>query len=789
VIRDRSAESLALLLSTVFLAFHLPYLPSSLEDLDSINFALGMRHFDVAQHQPHPPGYPVFILIARAARAATSSEAAALGLLSAIAGALGVLAIAALVRRCDGGSSNAWTLAATGVAMTSPLYWFTAVRPLSDMSGLAAALAVQALTLAAGTTRELAIAAFGAGIASGLRSQVAWLTLPLLIVRGLGGWGAGGLEGTENKEGKTHVASRPERAGHRDSATAVVPQPPSPLGPMTAAFAAGVLVWFLPLIAITGGPAAYWRALSNQGAEDLGNISMLWTTHTVRAVSDALFYAFVAPWAAWPMAVAMLAAAAAGIGWAVRHNRGALMVLAAAFGPYAAFDLLFQETFTSRYALPLVVPVAYLAALGLRSIPRNLGLVVAAAIAMFDAHVGGTSVAAYARQKAPAFRLLDDMAAAARVDATPPVLAMDRKNAFDFRRPLVWMDGAMPHVAQQLAAPAQHEWLEPVKYWNGGGRAPVWFVVDPRRTSIDLVQHGDPMPYRWPLAYPALLSGARPDEMDWYRVDRPEWYVGEGWSLTPESAGVADADTRGPASAPIEAWLSRDVFGSAERSALRTGVVMFGGRNFDRSRETRLVVEVGGRTVIDGTPPPGSFLRMLPLPVEAAVADYSPLTIRATPGSRVAIEQFDASSRRPLIGFGDGWHEQEFNPRTGLRWRWLSERGVIQLRAAMTFNVDIVTSSTPITLHVEGESPLKYFDRPSVLTIRTGDRVVSTQTLDSDFSFDVPGLSTGFVTFETNQIYVPAERSSRTQDRRHLGLRIFRCEIRPTSLRPAGRPF
>ena len=96
-----------------------------------------------------------------------------------------------------------------------------------------------------------------------------------------------------------------------------------------------------------------------------------------------------------------------------------------------------------------------------------------------------------------------------------------------------------------------------MKYWNGGGRAPVWFVVDPMRTSIDLVQHGEPLRYRWPLPYPVLVSGARPNEMDWYRVDRPEWYVGEGWALTPEAAGVSERDRTGLAHAPIKAWASR----------------------------------------------------------------------------------------------------------------------------------------------------------------------------------------------------------------------------------------
>src|SRR5262245_1786064 len=44
-------------------------LAPSLEDIDSITFALGLRHFDVANHQPHPPGYPVYIAFGRASLA------------------------------------------------------------------------------------------------------------------------------------------------------------------------------------------------------------------------------------------------------------------------------------------------------------------------------------------------------------------------------------------------------------------------------------------------------------------------------------------------------------------------------------------------------------------------------------------------------------------------------------------------------------------------------------------------------------------------------------------------
>jgi hypothetical protein len=748
------------LLALVFLALHLPYLPASLEDLDSINFALGIRQFDVAHHQPHPPGYPVFILIAKAMHAVVPAEATALGLLSVAAGSLGVLALAALFRRLDGSDTPVpWSLAAISVAMTTPLYWFTAVRPLSDSSGLAAALAVQAMTLAATSARGLAIAGFCAGLAAGLRSQVVWLAMPLLVYRALhhgGHRGHGGSNATEQDFSSASTAS-------------------SVVASLTA-FLAGVLLWFVPLVIVSGGPSAYWHALFDQGAEDLANIQMLWTMHRVRDVEDALYYAFVAPWAAWPVAAVALTCVVLGVLRLFRHQRHALIVLAAAFGPYLVFDLLFQETFTSRYALPLVVPMAYLAVAGLRLLPWDTGLAFAVAIAMVDAHAGGTSIAAYSRAEAPVFRLLDDLRSVARSTAQSPVLAMDRREALDLRRPLKWLGDATPPIARTLTSPPQHEWLEAVKYWNSGGRAPVWFVVDPMRTTIDLVQHGGPSEYHWPLPYPVLMSGTRPNEMDWYRVDRPEWYVGEGWSLTPEAAGVATADGRDLSAGPIDGWVSREALG---------GVAVIGGRNFEPTKRPHLTVTFAGAVRDDVVLPPGPFLRFISLPFVDAnrPIDYFRISIEASPTSRVAVEQFDASSQRPVFGFGDGWHEQEFNPLTGLRWRWLSERGELRIKAnPRTFQANAIPPHAigPLTLHLEGESPRTYFSRGSRLIVRSGDRGVFEASLASDFSLNIPIPNAGeSIVLETDQVFVPADRSwRRSADRRHLGLRIFKCELR-----------
>jgi len=90
-----------LVIAALYLAAHLPFLAPSLEDIDSINFALGLRHFDPALHQPHPPGYPVYMLLGHislpivervTSTTAVAAEARALAIWSAIGGAACIIA-------------------------------------------------------------------------------------------------------------------------------------------------------------------------------------------------------------------------------------------------------------------------------------------------------------------------------------------------------------------------------------------------------------------------------------------------------------------------------------------------------------------------------------------------------------------------------------------------------------------------------------------------------------------------------------------------------------------------
>jgi len=307
-----------------------------------------------------------------------------------------------------------------------------------------------------------------------------------------------------------------------------------------------------------------------------------------------------------------------------------------------------------------------------------------------------------------------------------------------------------------------------VKYWTGGGRATVWFAADPLRSDLALIDRGPSLRFEWPLADPVLLGGVRPSAMTWYMFARPGWFLGEGWALTPETAGLAVLDHRGPAIAPIDGWIRRRA---------EPVTVMIGGRNMRPDGEARLQVAIDGRSIEDQAFPPGFFLRMIDLPAGAleGPGDYARLTAAAD-DERLSIEQFDAQSRdRVMFGYGDGWYEHEYNPQTGVQWRWTAAHSNLVVRPA----------GHALRLALAGVT--ETFSRPSHVTVRTGERVLAQDDVGARFSIEVgipasaiPGPE-AVITIDTDQTFVPAERSRRTGDRRSLGLKVTSCLLVPAS--------
>ena len=750
-------------LAVAYVAAHLFFLPQSLEDIDSINFALGLRHFDPALHQPHPPGYPLYIGLAHLSLAAISwlapwlpamrVEAVALAVCSLAGAALAIVAAVmfyrALERVFPGDAVHVSRRLAPGAVVllaTAPLFSISGVRPLSDMPGLALALLAQALIVRGiRSPRWLIVGAFVAGLSGGIRVQSAMLTAPLLL---------GVVIGARGGHTWTHRM------------LAVV------------AGAAGGLAWGIPLVILSGGVEAYLSALGSQAGEDFAWVDMLWSNPTPRLLALALYRTLVLPWGDPRLGFVMTGLAAMGFVVACVWARRMLAVVCLAFVPYAIFHLLLQETVTIRYALPLLPPVVWLAAMAMASLVSMTRQLATPIFAILSTTTAGTAVLVsiptlvdYGMQAHPAFSAIDDMATEA--EAVPPAA--------------VYSDYAV-YRAVQAAAPGwlnpvppvrQKEWLGPVEFFRGGDPRTVWFLGDPRRTDLALfdpasVGTGELVPWR-PLMYPEM-GGVRPVGSLWHRLHPPGWMVGEGWSLTPEAGGRVRASRTGLDHRPIDAYVRR----RSEPARFVIGGFHLGTAG---APDAELTVSIDGVPVeawiIKGDAAGQPFVRFVRLPrgVPDGPGVYATLRVTARsldpgrPVPEIAIRQFDLQSDgvRPLMAFGDGWYEDEYSAETGQRWRWTGASAQLRL-----------VSSRTVVLRISGESPLRYVGVAPTVRITAGSRTLATFRPTHDFTqrVKVPADALieahGVVTIETDRTYLPGAAEG-TGDTRKLGLRVFEC--------------
>jgi hypothetical protein len=638
---------------------------------------------------------------------------------------------------------------ATLLLAASPLFWMSGLRPMSDMPGLALAIGAQALLLRRGPSHHrcgteggsamrarLVQGALLAGIAAGIRVQTAVLTVPVLAF--------------------VLLEQRDLKAWWRP----------------IAAFVAGCLAWGIPLVVASGGIDAYVAALHSQAGEDFAWVDMLWATPTPRHFAIALYQTLALPWASIPLAVTVTLAAAIGALVMLLREWRTLLLLVIAYVPYLAFHLLFQETITVRYALPMLPAIAWLAARGL-ALAGRFTAVVAVPFVVCALIVAVPGAVAYGRDPHPAFRAIADAVQHARVQ--PPAAVYSH---YGIRRPLQAADTGPLHIVEPRT---KYEWLGLVDYWRGGGTDPVWFLADERRTDLALIDpqsRHDVVRYRWTVENRPELSGTRPLGVDWYRLSVPGWFAGQGWSLTPETGGIAQATAMGPDHRPIEAFVRR-----------RPGPfhLVVGGRHLgnERDADAELQLSVDGAPVDRWTLPLNdrNFLRFIDLPQGIAGPNtFASLTISSRSldpvrSAPVAIRQFDIQPIAQMIyGYGEGWHEEEFVGETGLRWRWTSERSVLQIEGP----------SQPVQLTLRGESPLRYLNAPPTVKVTAGGATVAQFQPDADFEWsvtvpaDVLAQSGGAVAIETDPVYLPGPAEG-TSDTRHLGLRIFDLRVTPVS--------
>ena len=214
----------SLVLALVTLASRWPYRARMLYNWDAVQFALALREFDIAKHQPHPPGYLLYVGLGRLVNTTVADPTLAYVTLAMVFSAATTVTVywlgRALYDRTTAG-------AAAALLAVSPLFWFYGSVGLTYAgeafgATLMALLAYRALH---GSVAHLYLGAVCLGLVGGLRLSVLLLLLPL--------WAVAAALGI--RECKRLLA-----AG--------------------ALLAAAVLAWLLPLVWLSGGWAAYLHA-------------------------------------------------------------------------------------------------------------------------------------------------------------------------------------------------------------------------------------------------------------------------------------------------------------------------------------------------------------------------------------------------------------------------------------------------------------------------------------------------------------------------------------------------
>ncbi|HYU32192.1 MAG TPA: DUF2723 domain-containing protein [Thermoanaerobaculia bacterium] len=238
---------LALAAAVVALLIRLPFTLNRMWDHDSVQFALGVEKYDLAAHQPHPPGYPLWIGILKVLAALGVDSLHGMVVLAVLGGAIGtgwmVLLVGRLVSEEDRLRAG---LFAAALYAFDPLLWFYGELPLiyALEGGLTVVLAWAATRMEEGR-RPFLLACGLFALAGGLRQSTMVLLAPLLL---FGVW----------------------RTWRRGRLT------PGLFFGGAALGAAVVLAWFLPLCVAAGGYGAYRRINAEHFATLLPQTSILY---------------------------------------------------------------------------------------------------------------------------------------------------------------------------------------------------------------------------------------------------------------------------------------------------------------------------------------------------------------------------------------------------------------------------------------------------------------------------------------------------------------------------------
>jgi hypothetical protein len=208
------------------LATRIPWATRMIYDADSVRFALAMEHFDVAQMRPHAPGYILYVGLAKGIDLLVRNARLSLLSVSIVASAMTLLILYFLAVKLYGRGHGVMSAL---LLLSSPLYWFNGEMAYTyALEGLLCTVfAACCYDVITGERKRLLIAAFVLGLATGVRQHIIIMLLPLWLFALV-------------------------RSSLKESAISLL------------VFGLTCLMWFLPMMALTGGVERYFQVVDAQ---------------------------------------------------------------------------------------------------------------------------------------------------------------------------------------------------------------------------------------------------------------------------------------------------------------------------------------------------------------------------------------------------------------------------------------------------------------------------------------------------------------------------------------------
>jgi hypothetical protein len=370
------------------------------------------------------------------------------------------------------------------------------------------------------------------------------------------------------------------------------------------------------------------------------------------------------------------------------------------------------------------------------------------------------ALSAYHSSPSPAFQAVGEIA---RTAQPPERFAL---SAHTIYRP--FLDGVDPRLERLFGARPGATLPRLMDYWREGGGKQVLFLSEPRRTDLESV---DPRArvslgrWRWPFDADHFLAGARPNDVELWRLAPPGFFAGEGFLLSLEAGRPSE----------LPRLLERRAF---LRASSEPTFLLLAGEPSGPAAQHTLELSLAGETLLEhgcGEP----LLRGFLLPGRAGEGRYLELLGRtrrggAAEGAPFALRGLDYAGR-PDAGFvhGPGWFYPETDEaHVPFRWSSARTRSLVHVPPGGA------------RLVVEGTAPVEYVGAGGRLRVFVdGQPLLQRALLERGYRLDLelpPPNGSPFVevSIESERAFVPDDHQ-RNGDRRRLGLRVYTFRVTP----------